>query len=111
LLDAETANIYSKVLLLNLNSCEVVLPDIMLLPVLQMSGERYTSTGIIASRELSRDFQRPVSFFQEQKPVRARELQLRRSELSGPRDQARWHGPHSRPSEAAPGDQPVEAAD
>jgi hypothetical protein len=37
-----------------------------------MSGERYTSTGIIASRELSRDFQRPVSFFQEQKPVRAR---------------------------------------
>jgi hypothetical protein len=36
---------------------------------------------------------------------------VRRSELSGPRDQARWHGPHSRSSEAAPGDQPAEAAD
>jgi hypothetical protein len=39
---------------------------------------------------------------------------VRRSELSGSRDQARWHGPHSRSSEAAPaapGDQPAEAAD
>jgi hypothetical protein len=32
--DAESANIYNEVLLLNLNSCEV-LPDVMLLPVLQ----------------------------------------------------------------------------